>query len=158
MSLLETWAKRGGADFIRGQQGGDPAAVAFDAMEAARARGTEVLLIDTAGRLHTNRGLMQELQKIDRVVRKKMEGAPHETLMVLDATVGQNAVRQVEAFREVVDVSGILLAKMDSSARGGIVVALQQEYGIPVKLVGTGEQLDDLQTFDVDEFIRGILA
>jgi len=158
VSQLETWAKRVGADFIRGQQGGDPAAVAFDAMEAARARGTEVLLIDTAGRLHTNRGLMQELQKIDRVVRKKMEGAPHETLMVLDATVGQNAVRQVEAFREVVDVSGILLAKMDSSARGGIVVALQQEYGIPVKLVGTGEQLDDLQTFDVDEFIRGILA
>src|SRR5690606_11866256 len=138
VSQLETWAKRVGADFIRGQQGGDPAAVAFDAMEAARARGTEVLLIDTAGRLHTNRGLMQELQKIDRVVRKKMEGAPHETLMVLDASVGQNAVRQVEAFREVVDVSGILLAKMDSSARGGIVVALQQEYGIPVKLVGTG--------------------
>jgi fused signal recognition particle receptor len=153
---LESWAGRIGADFIRGQQGGDPAAVAFDALEAAESRGTDVLLIDTAGRLHTNHGLMKELEKIDRVVRRRVEGAPHETLMVLDATVGQNALRQVEAFAKVVAVSGIVLAKMDSSARGGIVVALRQEHGVPVKLVGTGEGLGDLEGFDPQAFIEGV--
>jgi fused signal recognition particle receptor len=158
VAQLETWAGRIGADFLRGQQGGDPAAVAFDALDAAEARGTDVVLIDTAGRLHTNRGLMEELTKIDRVVRRRIEGAPHETLMVLDATVGQNAVRQVEAFSKAVEISGIVLAKMDSSARGGIVVALQEEYGIPVKLVGTGEGLDDLESFDVDAFVDGIFG
>ncbi|MBT8488625.1 MAG: signal recognition particle-docking protein FtsY [Gemmatimonadetes bacterium] len=158
VAQLETWADRIGADFLRGQQGGDPAAVAFDALEAAEARGTDVLLIDTAGRLHTNRGLMEELRKIDRVVRRRLGRAPHETLMVLDATVGQNAVRQVEAFSEAVEPTGIVLAKMDSSARGGIVLALQEEYGIPVKLVGTGEGLDDLETFDVDAFVEGVFA
>lgn len=155
---LGVWAERIGADFIRGQQGGDPAAVAFDALEAAERRGTDVLLIDTAGRLHTNRGLMEELRKIDRVVRRRMEGAPHETLLVLDATVGQNAVRQLEHFQKAVDVTGIVLAKMDSSARGGIVVALQEEYGIPVKLVGVGEQVEDVETFDVDAFVRGVFG
>ena len=155
---LGQWAERVGAAFVRGQQGGDPAAVAFDAIEAARARGTDVLLIDTAGRLHTNRGLMEELRKIDRVVRKKVEGAPHETLLVLDATVGQNAVRQLQAFREAVDVTGIVLAKMDSTARGGIVVSLQEEFGVPVKLVGVGEGLDDLEAFDADAFVDGIFA
>ena len=153
---LESWAGRIGADFIRGQQGGDPAAVAFDALEAAESRGTDVLLIDTAGRLHTNHGLMKELEKSDRVVRRRVEGAPHETLMVLDATVGQNALRQVEAFAKVVAVSGIVLAKMDSSARGGIVVALRQEHGVPVKLVGTGEGLGDLEGFDPQAFIEGV--
>ena len=149
---------RTGADFLRGQQGGDPAAVAFDALDAAEARGTEVVLIDTAGRLHTNRGLMEELSKIDRVVRRRIEGAPHETLMVLDATVGQNAVRQVEAFSQAVAVSGLILAKMDSSARGGIVVALQEEYGIPVKLIGTGEGLGDLESFDAGAFVEAVFA
>lgn len=158
VAQLEMWADRIGADFLRGQQGGDPAAVAFDALDAAEARGTDVVLIDTAGRLHTNRGLMEELTKIDRVVRRRIEGAPHETLMVLDATVGQNAIRQVDAFSKAVDVSGIILSKMDSSARGGIVVALQQEYGIPVKLVGTGEGLEDLEGFDVDSFVDGIFT
>jgi fused signal recognition particle receptor len=158
VAQLESWADRIGADFLRGQQGGDPAAVAFDALEAAEARGTEIVLIDTAGRLHTNRGLMEELTKIDRVVRRRIEGAPHETLMVLDATVGQNAVRQVEAFSKAVDVSGIILAKMDSSARGGIVVALKEEYGVPVKLVGTGEGLDDLEDFDVGAFVDDIFG
>lgn len=158
VAQLEMWAGRIGADFLRGQQGGDPAAVAYDALEAAEARGTDVVLIDTAGRLHTNRGLMEELTKIDRVVRRRIEGAPHETLMVLDATVGQNAVRQVEAFSKAVDVSGIVLAKMDSSARGGIVVALREEYGIPVKLVGTGEGLEDLESFDVDAFVDGVFG
>jgi len=158
VAQLESWAGRIGADFLRGQQGGDPAAVAFDALDAAEARGTDVVLIDTAGRLHTNRGLMEELTKIDRVVRRRIEGAPHETLMVLDATVGQNAVRQVEAFAKAVDLSGIVLAKMDSSARGGIVVALAEEHGIPVKLIGTGEDLDDLEGFDVDAFVDGVLG
>lgn len=158
VAQLETWAERIGADFLRGQQGGDPAAVAFDALEAAEARGTDVLLIDTAGRLHTNRGLMEELRKIDRVVRRRLGRAPHETLMVLDATVGQNAVRQVEAFSEAVEPTGIVLAKMDSSARGGIVLALREEYGIPVKLVGTGEGLDDLETFDIDAFVEGVFG
>lgn len=158
VAQLETWAERIGADFLRGQQGGDPAAVAFDALDAAEARGTDVLLIDTAGRLHTNRGLMEELRKIDRVVRRRLDRAPHETLMVLDATVGQNAVRQVQAFSDAVEPTGIVLAKMDSSARGGIVLALQEEYGIPVKLVGTGEGLDDLETFDVDAFVEGVFG
>ncbi len=155
---LGMWAERIGADFIRGQQGGDPAAVAFDALEAAEARGTDVLLIDTAGRLHTNRDLMTELDKIDRVVRRRIEGAPHETLMVLDATVGQNALRQLKAFNEVVDVSGIILAKMDSTARGGIVVAIQEEMGIPVKLVGLGESVEDVTTFDPDAFVEGVFG
>lgn len=158
VAQLETWADRIGADFLRGQQGGDPAAVAFDALDAAEARGTDVVLIDTAGRLHTNRGLMEELTKIDRVVRRRIEGAPHETLMVLDATVGQNAVRQVEAFSKAVTLSGIILAKMDSTARGGIVVALRQEFGVPVKLIGTGEGLGDLEGFDVDAFVDAVFG
>lgn len=158
VAQLETWATRIGADFVRGQQGGDPAAVAYDAIDSAEARGTDVVLIDTAGRMHTNRGLMDELTKIDRVVRRRIEGAPHETLMVLDATVGQNAMRQVEMFSKAVAVSGIILAKMDSSARGGIVVALQEEYGIPVKLVGTGEGLEDLESFDPPAFVDAIFG
>lgn len=153
---LGVWAERIGADFVRGQQGGDPAAVAFDAVEAATSRGTDVLLVDTAGRLHTNRSLMQELQKVDRVIRRKLEGAPHETLIVLDATIGQNALRQVRTFSEVVELSGIILAKMDSTARGGVVVALQEEHGLPVKLVGKGEGLADLEVFDPDDFIEGV--
>ena len=153
---LAMWAERIGADFLRGQQGGDPAAVAFDAVEAAVARGVDVVLVDTAGRLHTNRNLMEELRKVDRVIRRKIEGAPHETLMVLDATLGQNSLRQARAFAEVVDVTGVILTKMDSSARGGIVVALQQEQELPVKLVGVGEAVDDLETFDVGAFVEGI--
>jgi fused signal recognition particle receptor len=155
---LGVWAERVGAEFVRGQHGGDPAAVAFDAIEAAESRGTDVLLIDTAGRLHTNRGLMEQLKKIDRVVRRRLEGAPHETLLVLDATVGQNAVRQLQAFREALDVTGIVLAKLDSSARGGIVVSIQEEFGIPVKLVGVGEGLDDLETLDPESFVEGVFA
>jgi fused signal recognition particle receptor len=158
VAQLESWAARIGADFLRGQQGGDPAAVAFDALDAAEARGTDVVLIDTAGRLHTNRGLMEELAKIDRVIRRRIPGAPHETLMVLDATVGQNAMRQAEAFSKAVEVSGIVLAKLDSSARGGVVVALREEFDLPVKLVGTGEGLDDLESFDVDAFVDAILG
>lgn len=153
---LEMWADRIGAQFLRGQQGGDPAAVAFDAVEAALARKVDVVLVDTAGRLHTNRGLMDQLSKVDRVIRRKIDGAPHETLMVLDATLGQNSLTQVRAFGEVTEISGVILTKMDSSARGGIVVALQEEHGVPVKLVGTGEGVDDLHTFDVGSFVDGI--
>jgi fused signal recognition particle receptor len=153
---LSVWADRVGADFLGGQKGGDPAAVAFDAIEAATARKADVLLIDTAGRLHTHRNLMEELQKVDRVVRKKMDGAPHESLIVLDATVGQNARAQVEAFSKVISLTGIILAKLDSTAKGGMVVSLQEEFGLPVKLVGTGEGLEDLEVFDPSAFIRGV--
>ena len=153
---LGMWAERIGVEFVRGQQGGDPAAVAFDALEAATARGVEVVLVDTAGRLHTNRGLMEELKKVDRVIRRKIDGAPHETLIVLDATVGQNALAQVRTFKKVVELSGIVLAKMDSTARGGVVVALQEEHGLPVKLVGKGEGVEDLEVFDPEDFLQGV--
>jgi fused signal recognition particle receptor len=155
---LTVWAERVGADFVGGQKGGDPAAVAFDAIEAATTRGVDVLLIDTAGRLHTHKNLMDELEKVDRVVRKKLEGAPHESLIVLDATVGQNARAQVEAFGKVIDLTGIILAKLDSTARGGMVVSLLEEFGLPVKLVGTGETLADMEVFDPDAFIQGVFA
>lgn len=153
---LAIWAERVGAHFIGGQKGGDPAAVAFDAIEAAVSREVDVLLIDTAGRLHTHKNLMDELEKVHRVVEKKLPGAPHECLIVLDATVGQNARSQVEAFSKVVPLSGIILAKLDSTARGGIVVSLLEEFNLPVKLVGTGEQLGDMETFDVDAFVKGV--
>jgi fused signal recognition particle receptor len=153
---LSVWAERVGVDFVGGQKRGDPAAVAYDAIDAALSRGADVVLIDTAGRLHTHRNLMEELQKVDRVVRKRLEGAPHETLLVLDATVGQNARAQVDAFSKVVALSGIILAKLDSTARGGIVVSLLEEAGLPVKLVGTGEGLGDLDVFDAGAFIEGI--
>jgi fused signal recognition particle receptor len=153
---LETWASRVGADFVRGQEGGDPAAVAFDAVDAGIRRGVDVVLVDTAGRLHTNRGLMDELGKVERVVARKLEGAPHETLIVLDATVGQNALSQVAAFREKLALTGIVLAKMDSTAKGGIVVALAEEHRLPVKLVGLGEGVSDLEAFDTAAFLDGI--
>ncbi len=155
---LARWAERARAGFVRGQPGGDPAAVAFDGLEAARARAADVLLIDTAGRLHTHKGLMQELSKVERVIRRRQEGAPHETLLVLDATVGQNGLVQAREFSRCVTVTGIVLAKMDSTARGGIVVALRQELGIPVRLVGVGERPQDLEPFDPDEFVQGVLA
>ena len=153
---LRVWSERVGADFVAGQQGGDPAAVAFDAIAAAEAREVSVVLVDTAGRLHTQRNLMEEIQKVDRVIGRCCEGAPHECLLVLDATVGQNSVAQVRAFGAAIDLSGIILAKLDGTARGGIVVGLQQEFGLPVKLVGTGEGMDDLSDFDPDDFVEGV--
>jgi fused signal recognition particle receptor len=155
---LETWAGRVGADFVRGQEGGDPAAVAWDALEAGVARKKDVVIIDTAGRLHTHKGLMEELRKVDRVVRRRLEGAPHETLLVLDATVGQNALAQVKAFSEAVTLTGLVLAKMDSSGRGGVVVALREAFGLPVKAVGTGEGMDDLEPFDPEAFLDGVFS
>lgn len=155
---LEEWAGRVGAEFVRGQEGGDPAAVAFDAVEAAVHRGIDVVIVDTAGRLHTNAGLMKELEKVERVIGRRVEGAPHETLIVLDATVGQNALSQVKAFSEVVGLTGIVLAKMDSTARGGIVVALAEELSVPVRMVGLGESVEDLDRFDTEAFLDGVFG
>ncbi len=156
VAQLAVWAERVDAHFVGGKDGCDPAAVAFDAIDAAESRGTDVALVDTAGRLHTNRNLMEELRKVDRVIARRLEGAPHETLIVLDATVGQNALDQVSAFSKAVGLTGILLAKFDSTARGGIVIALQEEMELPVKFVGTGEGVDDLEPFDPDGFVAGV--
>ena len=153
---LCVWAERVGAEFVGGREKGDPAAVAFDAIDAAQARGIDVVLIDTAGRLHTNRNLMEELCKVERVIARRLPDAPHEILIVLDATVGQNAVSQVRTFGEAVGLTGIMLAKFDSTARGGIVVALQEEFGLPVKWVGTGEGMADLEPFDPAGFVAGV--
>lgn len=155
---LRVWAERAGADFVGAQPGADPAAVAFDAIEAARARGADVVIIDTAGRLHTQSDLMAELAKVRRVVAKKVEGAPHETLLVLDATTGQNAVSQVRIFSEMLQLTGLVLSKLDSTAKGGIVVALKEQFGIPVKLVGTGEGIEDLEPFDAEQFAKEVLT
>src|SRR5262245_16298325 len=155
---LAVWAARSGAEFVGAQPGADPAAVAFDAIDAAIARNSNTVIVDTAGRLHTQGDLMTELAKVARVIARKLDGAPHETLIVLDATVGQNAVAQVRTFRTALPLSGIVLAKLDSSARGGIVVALKQEFDIPVKLIGTGEGMDDIEVFDPAEFAREVLV
>jgi fused signal recognition particle receptor len=154
---LRIWAERVGAEFVGGQPGADPGSVAFDAMDAAVARGCDTVIVDTAGRLHTQGNLMEELSKIGRVVGRKVEGAPHETLLVLDATVGQNAVRQAEEFNAALPLTGLVLAKLDSTAKGGVVVALKEAFDLPVKLVGTGEGLGDLETFDARQFSRDVL-
>jgi fused signal recognition particle receptor len=155
---LATWAERAGCDVITAAPGSDPGAVAYDALEAARARGHDVVIADTAGRLHTQQHLMEELAKVRRVISKQIPHAPHETLLTIDATTGQNGLRQALLFREAVDVTGIALTKLDGTARGGIVLAIAQELGIPVKLIGTGEALEDLRPFDPDDFARAILA
>jgi fused signal recognition particle receptor len=155
---LEIWAKRAGADFVGSEHGADPAAVAFDAIQAAEARGRDVVIVDTAGRLHTQTNLMQELAKIRRVIESKLDGAPHETLLVVDATTGQNGLQQARLFNEAVEVTGVVLTKLDGSAKGGIAVAIAHELGLPVKLVGVGETLDDLQPFDPREFARALVA
>jgi fused signal recognition particle receptor len=154
---LKAWADRAGADFVGAQPGADPAAVAFDAIDAARSRSADVVIIDTAGRLHTQDDLMTELAKIGRVLERKLPGAPHETLLVLDATVGQNAVAQTRTFRQALPLTGLVLAKLDSTARGGIVVALKQEFGLPVKLVGTGEGIGELHPFEPASFTKALL-
>ena len=155
---LRVWAERVGTDFVGSRPGADPAAVAFDAIEAARSRGADVVILDTAGRLHTQSDLMAELAKIERVVARKQPGAPHETLLVLDATTGQNAVAQARLFGEALKLTGLVLAKLDSTAKGGIVVALKQEFGLPVQLVGVGEGVEDLERLDADEFAREVLT
>ena len=155
---LEIWGERLGIDVVRGQQGGDPAAVAFDACDAALSRAVDVLIVDTAGRLHTQESLMRQLTKIRDIVARKIPGAPHETLLVLDATTGQNAVRQAEQFKQAIDVTGLFLAKLDGTARGGVVVAVHEATGIPVKFIGIGETPADLEPFDPDEFVEAIFA
>lgn len=155
---LSVWAERSGADLVKGSGGGDPAAVAYDALDAAIARSVDVLLVDTAGRLHTQRNLVEELRKIKRVLGKRLAGAPHETLLVLDANTGQNALAQARLFHEALDVTGIALAKLDGTARGGIVIAIARELGIPVDYVGLGEAMEDLESFEPQEFARALLC
>jgi fused signal recognition particle receptor len=155
---LEIWAERAGADFVGGSRGADPAAVAYDAVEAGRARGRDVVIVDTAGRLHTQAGLMDELDKVRRVISGRIDGAPHETLLVVDATTGQNALQQARQFGEAVGISGVALTKLDGSAKGGVAVAIAHELGLPVKLVGVGEGVDDLRPFDAADFARALVA
>jgi fused signal recognition particle receptor len=154
---LTLWAERAGCEIVRGEAGSDPGAVAFDAVEAARARAIDVVIVDTAGRLHTQQHLMEELRKVRKVIARQAPGAPHETLLTIDATTGQNGLRQALLFREAVDVTGIALTKLDGTAKGGIALAIAQELALPVKLIGIGEALEDLRPFDPDDFARAIL-
>lgn len=155
-SQLQEWANRAGVDMIGGQDGADPAAVVYDAVVAAKARNADVLLCDTAGRLHNKKNLMEELKKINRILAKEYPDAYRETLVVLDATTGQNALSQAREFSEVADITGIILTKMDGTAKGGIAVAIHSELGIPVKYIGVGEHVEDLQKFDANEFVDAL--
>jgi fused signal recognition particle receptor len=154
---LKVWAGRVGVDFIGGQPGGDPAAVAFDAIDAATTRGTDVVIVDTAGRLHTSDNLMEELKKVVRVIKKRRADAPHETLLVLDGTIGQNAVAQAKTFSAAVPITGLVVTKVDGTAKGGIVLAVHEAIDAPVKFLGTGEQATDLEPFDAELFAREVL-
>lgn len=155
---LEIWAKRAHVDIVKQATGSDPAAVAFDALDASIARGVDVLIVDTAGRLHTKVNLMEELKKIQRVLKKRLDSAPHKVLLVLDATTGQNGLSQAKLFTEAVGIDGIVLTKLDGTARGGIVVAIRQKLDIPVDWVGLGEGIDDLVPFDGEAFVEGMLG
>jgi fused signal recognition particle receptor len=155
---LEIWAERAQADIVGSQKGGDPAAVAYDAIDAAQARGRDVVIVDTAGRLHTQTSLMDELAKVRRVIEQRLPGAPHETLLVVDATTGQNALQQARLFGHAVSVTGVALTKLDGSARGGVALAIAHELGLPVKLVGVGEGLDDLRPFDAEDYARALVS
>jgi len=155
---LSIWADRIGVQIIKHKTGGDPAAVAFDACEAATARGADILILDTAGRLHTKKDLMQQLTKIRDVAARKIPGAPHEVLLVLDATTGQNAIAQAKIFTEAINVTGIFLAKLDGTARGGIVIAIKDQLNIPVKFVGLGEKPEDIAEFDPDKFVEALFS
>ena len=155
---LTEWAQRAGVDIISGQEGSDPGAVVYDAIAAARARDADVLLCDTAGRLHNKKNLMNELKKINRIIEREYPEAYRETLVVLDGTTGQNALAQAREFEEVTDITGIILTKLDGTAKGGIAVAIHSELGIPVKYIGVGENIDDLQKFDADAFVNALFA
>jgi fused signal recognition particle receptor len=155
---LEIWAERSGAQFVGAERGADPASVAYDAIETATRDGRDIVIVDTAGRLHTQTNLMDELAKVRRVIAGKLDGAPHETLLVVDATTGQNGVQQARLFGDAVGVTGVALTKLDGSAKGGIAVAIAYELGLPVKLIGVGETLDDLRPFDPRDFARALVA
>ena len=155
---LDIWAERAGVPVVKHKHGSDPAAVAFDTLESARRRDADVVIIDTAGRLHTKGGLMDELSKIKRVMDRQVEGAPHEVLLVLDASTGQNALRQAEEFTKSVAVTGLVLTKLDGTAKGGIVIGISNEFQIPVKYIGVGEQIDDLQVFDRQRFVEALFT
>jgi fused signal recognition particle receptor len=153
---LEIWGNRAEADVIKQAPGADPSAVVFDALTAALTRNTDIVLIDTAGRLHTKSNLMEELQKIPRVAGRKLPGAPHEVWLVLDATTGQNAISQAEMFNEALGVTGIILTKLDGTAKGGIVVGISHQLGLPIRYIGIGEKVDDLRPFDASDFVTAI--
>ncbi len=155
---LQIWADRVDVELIRQEEGSDPAAVIYDALQAAKARKADVLICDTAGRLHTKKNLMEELKKVSRIIDREMPGAKRENLLVLDATTGQNAVSQAKTFSEVTDISGIILTKLDGTAKGGIVIAIKSELDIPVKLIGVGEHLDDLQPFNAKDFVEALFS
>lgn len=153
---LDAWAGRVGVDVVKHRAGSDPSAVVFDGMQAAKSRGIDVLLIDTAGRLHTKIHLIEELKKLRRVIAREQPDAPHEILLVLDATTGQNGLQQARVFKESTDITGIVLTKLDGTAKGGVIVGIQEELGVPVKYVGVGEEIEDLQPFDADDFARAL--
>ena len=155
---LEIWAKRADTQFVKHQKGSDPAAVAYDAVVAAQSRASDVVIVDTAGRLHTKINLMEELKKVKRTIKKAMPGAPHEILLVLDATTGQNALRQAELFNETIGITGIALTKLDGTAKGGIIFAIKKGLGIPVRLIGVGEGIDDLRDFEPGEFVEALFS
>lgn len=155
---LQVWAERVGTEIIMHKEGSDPAAVIFDAVQAAKSRNADLLICDTAGRLHTKKNLMEELKKISRILDRELPGADRETLLVLDATTGQNAISQAKTFSETSDITGIVLTKLDGTAKGGIVVAIKSELDIPVKLIGVGEKIDDLQRFDAGEFVEALFS
>jgi len=153
---LTEWSERVGCEIVRQAAGSDPAAVVYDGVAAARSRGADVVIVDTAGRLHTQVNLMNELAKVRRVIERQVPGGPHETLLVIDATTGQNGLRQAQVFAEAVEVTGVVLTKLDGTAKGGIVIAIREELGIPIKLIGVGERLEDLRPFDADDFARAL--
>jgi fused signal recognition particle receptor len=153
---LDAWGKRAGVDVVKHKAGADPSAVVFDGMQAAKKRNIDVLLIDTAGRLHTKVHLIEELKKIRRVIARELPEAPHETLLVLDATTGQNGLQQARVFKEATDISGIVLTKLDGTAKGGVIISIQEEIGVPVQYIGVGEDVEDLQPFEAESFVRAL--
>jgi fused signal recognition particle receptor len=153
---LEAWGQRAGVDVVKHRPGADPSAVVYDGIQAAKSRGIDILLIDTAGRLHTKVHLIEELKKLCRVIARERPGAPHETLLVLDATTGQNGLQQARVFKEATDISGIVLTKLDGTAKGGVIVSIQEELGVPVRYIGVGEEVEDLQPFDPSRFVQAL--
>jgi fused signal recognition particle receptor len=153
---LEAWGRRAGVEMIKHRAGSDPSAVVYDGMQAAKSRGIDVLLIDTAGRLHTKTHLVEELKKIRRVIAREQPGAPHESLLVLDATTGQNGLQQAKVFKEATDITGIVLTKLDGTAKGGVIISIQEELGVPVRYIGVGEDVEDLQPFEAERFVQAL--